>query len=105
MKELKNFQEVLDFLSEHEELLINFSETIENTPDFFGREVVNLSKNGVKPDSEQGKSLVERGGFIRNIGQRIMNLFTIELHITFAGVTLIHFRIPKLQNNKFKEDK
>lgn len=105
MKELKNIQEVIDFLQENDELLTQISETLENTPDYFGREVVSMSKNGVKPDSSEGQLLIQRGGFIRNIGQKIMNLFTIELHVTFAGVTLIHFRIPKIKNNQVKEGK
>lgn len=100
MKELKDIQEIVDFLNQHEIVINEITETIESTPDFFGREVMQLAKNKVEPDSEQGKSLVEKGGILRNFGQKILNLFTIEFKITFAGVVLCHFQIPKIRNNK-----
>lgn len=59
----------------------------------------------LKPDSDDGKKLVNLTSLFRNLGQRVLNLLKIELTISFAGVTLIHFQIPKLENNKVSTSK
>lgn len=70
----------------------------------FTKSVVLASKNKVTPEEEDGKKLVNFGNLVRNFGAKFLNMFVIEFSISFAGVTLLHFRVPKLDNNKIKEE-
>lgn len=41
------------------------------------------------------KEMNVKGKIMRGIGQKFFNLFKVTLTVSFAGVTLIHFTIPK----------
>lgn len=59
-----------------------------------------LAENEVSPDSEDGKKITGIASIIRNFGQKILNLLVIEIHCSFAGVTLFTWRLPKLKDNQ-----
>lgn len=62
--------------------------------------VVDLSKNEVKPDSEDGKKFIDFTNIIRSIGHKILNLLEINITCSFAGATLFTWSLPKIEDNK-----
>lgn len=79
-------------------------ELVEQLSKEFTKSIVLASKNEVTPEEDDGKKLVNFGNLIRNFGAKFLNMFVIEFSISFAGVTLLHFRVPKLEKNSVKED-
>lgn len=64
-----------------------------------------LAENEIMPDSEIGEEVTGIAKFFRNFGQKILNLLVIEVTCSFAGVTLFHFRVPKIKDNQVVENK
>lgn len=77
---------------------IDLTDVIQETEKEFTREVVDLSRRAVKPDTEEGQSLVDKCNILRRLGSSILNLLKIEFTVTFAGATLIHWEIPKIDS-------
>lgn len=77
---------------------VDLSDIIIDTEKEFNREVIQLSEKSVSPDSSEGQKLVNNCNTLRRLGASILNLLKIEFIVTFAGATLIHWQIPKIDN-------
>ena len=86
------------FNSVSDDQLIQLEESCLLTEKEFTHSVIDLSKREVSPDSDEGKDLVSAGNSIRRFGSKFLNLFKIELSISFAGVTIFHFVLPKVDS-------
>ena len=106
MKNLKELEKLNDELSKiNVESLDSIEQKTSEIEKVFFNCVMEASQDEVRPDSDDGKKLVNLSSIFRNLGHRVLNLLKIELTISFAGVTLIHLQIPKLQNNQVSNSK
>lgn len=95
-------------LTENEELIKNIEnlEAItENSNKEFTSNIIEASEKEITPEEEEGKKLINFGNIIRNFGYRLLNLLHIEITCSFAGVTLFHWSIPKVENGKCVDKK
>lgn len=87
------------FNSIKDEQISRLEKLCTTTENEFSKSVMDLSTREVSPDSEEGQQLVATGNLIRRFGSKFLNLFKIEFTISFAGVTIFHFVIPKVDSN------
>lgn len=97
MKNLENFNKSLEKFNQFENF--DIENDVKETEKLFTSCIIEASREKVKPDSLVGQDIVNGGNFLRRIGSKFLNLFKIEFTITFAGVTLVHLEIPKIDNN------
>ena len=65
-------------------------------------ENANVIKSSMEDDSDIEEVQEEVKGvhkLTRKVGQRFFNLFKVTFTVQFAGVTLIHFTIPKVNDD------
>lgn len=95
---LQKSKDALKHLEELNELFL----TLENEQSIIAKDftnaIVKASKEKITPDSDNGKKIIDFGVIVRKFGNKLLNLLKIELSISFAGVTLIHFRIPRIDS-------
>lgn len=100
-----NFKSIekLSKIIENEKIIDKISSSIEKVDKEFTSNVIEASEKEIKPDDEDGKKILDFGNILRNFGYKILNLVKIELSISFAGVTLLHFVIPNVKDGQFVE--
>lgn len=95
-KKLENNVSALE--QELKKLELN-EDLLTDTEKEFANMIISLSDNKVSPADEDGKKIINIGNMIRKLGSKLLNLLKIEFSVSFAGVTIIHFQIPKIDNN------
>ena len=74
----------------------------ESLTDAMTVEHANVIKASMEDDSDIDEVQEEVKGvhkLTRKVGQRFFNLFKVTFTVQFAGVTLIHFTIPKVNDD------
>ena len=97
-----NLNKLEELSSRFETLDFDIDDLEKETSKEFTAAIVKAAKDEVKPTDEDGEKIVKFGTIIRNFGNRLLNLLKIEFSVSFAGVTLIHFTIPKIENKQNK---
>lgn len=93
-----NLEKLEQLSNEFENLEFNIEPLEQETSKEFTKAIVLASKEEIKPTDEDGEKIVKFGTIIRRFGNKLLNLLKIEFSVSFAGVTLIHFTIPKIEN-------
>lgn len=92
----KNIKNLEKFAKQAEKI----ETSVNRTSDEFTSTVIELSKNEVKPDSDDGKKFIDLTNIVRSIGHKLLNLLEINISCTFAGATLFTWSLPKIKDNK-----
>lgn len=96
-KNLTSFNDLVNYLEKVEN--IKELELIQELPDFFGKEVVKLSSDSKGSETEEGKNLINKASFVRKFGAKFFDMFRLEINLSFCGVTIFHFVIPKVSKS------
>lgn len=96
-KNLNSFSDLVDYLKNVEN--VKDLELIEELPNFFGKEVVKLSSDSKGSDTDEGKDLINKASFVRRFGAKFFDMFRLEINLSFCGVTIFHFVIPKVSKS------
>lgn len=93
VKKLEKYQQTLDIIEK----------VSDGNVEHVNKAIKELADNEILPDSEIGEEVTGIARFFRNFGHKILNLLVIEISCSFAGVTLFHFRVPKIKDNQVVE--
>lgn len=97
-----NYKKLSDQISILEKDFSNIDanqDVVDSTEKEFANTIIKLSETETSPESEDGKQIINLGNMIRKLGAKILNLLKIEFSISFAGVTIVHLQIPKLDKD------
>lgn len=96
-KDLEQFMELSQRLEEVSNVDVEIIESVTDELETKGLEIMSQVVN--EDETEEIKQAMNemnlKAKAMRGIGQRFFNLFKVTLTVSFAGVTLIHFTIPK----------
>ena len=95
--DLKKFMELSQRLEEVSNIDVESIESVTDELETKGLEIMSQVVN--EDETEENKQAMDemnvKAKVMRGIGQKFFNLFKVTLTVSFAGVTLIHFTIPK----------
>lgn len=103
-----NFNEIkktIEFV-ENEEFIKNVENltlSVEESNREFTKNIIEASEKQITPEDEDGKKLIDFGNMLRKLGYKLLNLLHIEITCSFAGVTLFHWSIPKVEDGQCVE--
>lgn len=96
-RDLFKFMQICDELEKNSEFDVTKIESNVDELESLGLKIMSDVVN--EGETEENKVAMSdmnvKGRIMRNIGHRFFNLFKVTLTVSFAGVTLIHFTIPK----------
>lgn len=96
-KDLKKFILLCDELEKQGNYDVTKLEEVSDTLENLGLSIMSdvINEGETEENKEAMKEMNVKGKIMRGIGQKFFNLFKVQLTVSFAGVTLIHFTIPK----------
>lgn len=104
MKKLEKLNSMVEQLRQLDDELEVKRSQIEQLSDDMEVETANLVRSSFDDMAEEeieefNKTAVATSKLTRRIGQGFFNLFKVTFTVQFAGVTLIHFTIPKVDKD------